>query len=648
MLRINQKIGTSRQKFLIFFSILLIEGCARKVPIIPYVPKEIGTIQGLVYESNGETPISGVIIWAYDRCGYITGYARTDIHGRYTIHDLFPGQYILQINSGEHYGTAGRYAGEYYKNAHRWEDAGLATVKVRESTSGINFLLGKGGAFQGKLIDSSKNLIPNTPFFLKAYTSKNSYVTHFSQTDSLGEYLLTGLEPGTYKIEIEPNGWIGGFYLGVEWDDAQTVESNFDTVNLSAFETTKGGAISGTVIPPAPGIMVQVIGKKKALEKLIDSSGYYIIGGLPEDEYLVKLSPQKDSPYAWKYYPDAISASQSTSISITTHDTITGIDFELTKEAVISGEVKNDLGNPVERFELELYTTEGEKLPKEASFHSPTGKYEINGIPPGEYILKISSFNNQEYKTYATQYYKSANSFKEATPIKVKSGYNTSGTDFKLKSAGWAQGFIYLNDKLISRENTRFKVIAFPIKTGPIAEGRNTFTGGYRISGLFPGEYKLCVVGANSEFAGVWVGGGRSFHDPKTDTVLIEKEKPANIDFSVTPGVGEIHGKVYDESTNGPISGEVFAYDSTGHIVQLAESSEDGYQLRGLPAGQYFIRTNKFAGYKDKWYINTDLQTPDCIDTAPWAVDISVGALSVEAKETEWTTGIDFYLKPAD
>ncbi len=627
--------------------ILFVTGCARKVPIVPYVPKETGTIQGLVYESDGKTPISGVMVWAYDKYGYIAEYAQTDIHGKYTIRDLLPEHYILQIRSGEHYGTAGRYAGEYYRNAYRWEVAYLIQVKAREPTSGINFLLERGGIFLGKLIDPNKNPIPETPFFLKTYSSKNSYITYFSQTDSLGEYLITGLEPGEYRIKIEPVGWIGGFYDGKNWGDAQIIESKFDTITLSDFEITKGCAISGTIIPPAPGIMVQVIGKKKALEKIVDSTGYYIIGGLPDDEYLIKLSPQKDSPYAWKYYPDDTFASQSTYISVTSLDTITGIDFRLAKGGVISGEVKDEDGNPVEEFELELYSigTIHEPLQKR-SFHSPNGKYEINGIPPGEYILKISSFYKNE--TYTTQYYKSANSFKDAIPIEVKSGYNTSGTNFKLRSAGWIQGFILLNDKLISREDIKFKVLAFPIKPWSITKGRNTFTGGYRVSGLPAGEYKFCAIAPNSIFAAMWIGGGRSFFDPKTEIILIEKEKPANIDFSVTPGECKICGKVYDKSDKLPISGKVVAYDSTGHIVQLAESSENGYQLKGLPPGQYFIRTYKFAGYKDKWYIDTNLLNPDCIDTTPWFVNIPSGVLPVEAKESELITGIDFYLEFAD
>ncbi len=661
MLRANKDIITMeycKHKFnlcririrveLIFMALLLIAGCARKVPIVPYVPKETGTIQGLAYEVDGKTPISGVMVLAYDTYGYISGYSHTDIHGKYVIQDIFPESYILQIHSGEHYGTAGRYAGEYYRNAYKWKDANLISVQARKPTSNVNFLLERGGIVLGKLIDRDKNPISNTSFFLQAYSSKNSYVTYFSQTDSFGEYWVSGLEPNNYKIKIEPVGWIGDFYQGNDWEDAQTIESKFDTVTLLDFEANRGGAISGTVTPFDLGIMVQVIGKNKALEKPLDSTGYYIIEGLPEDKYLVKLSPQKDSPYAWKYYPDVSFAHQSTYISVTSLDTITGIDFELTKGGVISGEVKNEVGSPVEKFELELYTTKTAcKLPlQKKNVYSPSGKYEINGIPAGEYILKINSFYDK--KTYITEYYKSADFFKDATSIEVKKGYNTFEIDFKLTSAGWVQGFLFLNNDLVSREDVKFKVLAFPVESGAVIEGRNTFTGGYRVSGLSSGEYKLCAIAPNSGFAAVWIGGGRSFIDPKTEIVLIYKGNPTNINFSVILGGCEITGKVYDKSSKLPILGEVAVYDSAGYIIQLAKSSEDGYRLKGLPVGQYFIRTYNFENYKDKWYDNADLLDPDCVDTAPWFFNIPSEILSVEVKESEITTDIDFYLEPSD
>lgn len=650
--------------------VLLMTGCAKKVEkveiapeVIPFRPEAAGIIEGLVYETNAKTPISGVMVVAYDRYGYATGYDETDMHGRYTISGLPFGQYILQIRSGEYYGTAQRYAGEYYRDAHQWQSAALFPVKSRKPTLSANFLLEKGGALCGKVIDASQKVpIPYTPFFLKAYTGKNSYVTYISQTDSLGEYLVTGLEPGIYKIKIEPEGWVGGFYGGTEiWDSAWVVESLLDTVTLRDFETIQGGAISGKVstthrVAPTEGveIAVQVIGKNKALEKRPDSTGYYIISGLPDGNYLVRLSPTKESSYAYLYYPDAITPYEATTVKVVQGDTVTGIDFELSQGGVISGVVKDDEGNSIEEFDIDVYPTVGATQwvtpisGREIRYSA--GKYEIRGLPPGEYILRISSFSARRLKSYANEYYKSATHFKDATPIKVKSGYNTSGINFNLEPAGWVQGFIFLNDELLSSEDVKFRVVAFNLGTREVRISQNTFVGGYRVSGLRPGEYKLCAVGEEG-FAAVWIGGGRQFDDPKTEVIKIEEGKPTNVDFSVTTGECQISGKIYDALTKSPISGEVLAYDSTGHILQIAQSNEEGYKLKGLAPGRYFVRT--FVGavrepplhYRDKWYKDCDLPEPDCIDTAPWVVKIPSLACSVELKEGELVRGIDFWLE---
>jgi hypothetical protein len=407
-----------------------------------------------------------------------------------------------------------------------------------------------------------------------------------------------------------------------------------DTVILPTLETNRGGTICGKVTPFAQGIMIQVIGKKKALKKNIDSTGYYIISGLPEDKYIVKLSPKKGSLYLAQEY--------STKIEITSQDTVSQIDFQLIEGGVISGTVKDENGVPIEDFDLTLYSTQSlVPIMEGKEIHSQGGNYKLCGVPEGEYILKINSFSPRTRKCYVRKYYDSM-LLESAIPIKVKKGFNTSGINFTLKRGGWIEGFIVLNTQALSSEDIKFKILAFNVKSGEVFTSQNTFCGGYRITGLPYGEYKLCAFAPNSKFANIWFGGGRSFNDPKTQIVKIEKEEPINVNFSVIFKELSISGKIYDALTKTPISGKVIAYDITGHIAQLADATHEGYVLQGLIPQKYYLRTYKVDNHYDQWY--KDYNMEDSLYTVPWRVKIPPQAQFVEIKE-ESVTGIDFELK---
>jgi hypothetical protein len=613
---------------------VLLAGCikeARITPdIVPLERRDVGEINGVVYESDARTPISGVMIVAYDKYGYATAYARTDMHGRYEIRNLPFGEYILQIRSGEFYGTTQRYAGEYYKNAYDWREAGVVPVKTAQPVLSVNFLLEKGGVLRGKMIDAaSRNPIAGNPFFLMAYRSKNSFVSYLSCTDSLGEYVITGLEPGSYRIKIEPEGWIGGFY-------GTDVDSWLDTVMLLDFEADRGGVITGKISSFIPGLMMKSKGREKSLQKAVDSTGSYEICGLPDDRYVISLSPPRGSVYAWGFHP--------TPVRTISGDTVSGIDFQLTQGGVISGAVKDERGLPIEEFDITLYNVAGKELVSNSEVHLSGGRYEVRGIPEGDYVLRISSFSSRLQRSYVTEYYGSVRSFEDAASVSVKSACNTSGIDFMLQSAGWVEGFVFLNDELLSSEDVTFEVVAFNLKTKEKAVCRNTFCGGYRVSGLAPGKYRLSVFSPNSEFAGVWIGGGRRFDDSKNISIEVKEGSPTNADFSVIFGGLEIRGMVHDVAGKSPISGEVIAYDSTGHIVQVAICGENGYVLDGLGAGKYFIRTNKFLDYEDKWYDNIAVVEERYSDAIPYVVQVPSEAHCVELIEGRLVTGVDFFL----
>lgn len=615
---------------------LLILSCTTEKTINHQISLPTSRIEGLVYENDAKTPIPGVPVMAYDKYGCFVSGNVTNTRGRYSISNLIPGEYIVRIHSGE-YGTGGKYAGEYYKNAYIWENSNPVNVKNTMVTTGINFLLDKGTTLTGKIVEQDTKVpLTNTMFFMKIYTSKEEYITYFNQTDSLGNYLVNGIEPGKYRISIEPDECVGRFYS----DTMITIKSTFDTVSGINFEAIKGGVITGKITPITQA-WIQVIGTSKSLEKQVDSVGNYIISGLPSGKYIVRVYPfPKTSQYAWKYWQNANSEMYATPVKVQGKDTVKNIDFNLEDEGIISGIVKDKNGLPLENCDFELYDTCGERLIEPTVSQTSGRYYEIHNLPQGEYILKVTSsyFN----KNFHGKYYKDTYQLETARKINVKSGHTTSDINFELDPAGSIQGFVLCNNALMSGDSIRFNIIAVNIQTNEIFSTKTTFTGGYKILGVPKGEYKLCTFAPETEFAVMWAGGGSHFNDKKNSIISVTGVDPIDFNLSVVPRTSQISGKVYDADKTLISGGKVTAYDSYGYITQIADIGPEGYILKGLPSGKYFIKTYNLKGYKDKWFNNSN--TIQLNKTILWTIIIPPNATPVEVTEDKNISGIDFEL----
>lgn len=98
-----------------------------------------GSISGMVYESDGETPIQNYIsVWAFNEYGRYSGYALiyTEDEGAYAITELSTDKYYVRTES------YGPYTNEYYDDVADWREATLVPVIDGQETSDINFTLG--------------------------------------------------------------------------------------------------------------------------------------------------------------------------------------------------------------------------------------------------------------------------------------------------------------------------------------------------------------------------------------------------------------------------------------------------------------------------------------------------------------------------
>jgi hypothetical protein len=97
---------------------------------------DLGSISGQVTAAEGGQPIPGLVAIAGSEALHFRRTARTDRQGNYTIQGLPPGDYIVAVPGGD-----SPFAGMFYSNANRREDATPVTVKSGTNTPDINFAL---------------------------------------------------------------------------------------------------------------------------------------------------------------------------------------------------------------------------------------------------------------------------------------------------------------------------------------------------------------------------------------------------------------------------------------------------------------------------------------------------------------------------
>ena len=289
---------------------------------------EAGSISGTITDANTGEPIPGAYVWAYGEFGH--GQARADSLGQYTI--------------------IGLYAGDYFVTAWAWgfwpQDYPTAvTVIEGQDTPGIDFALvpyeGPGeGIIAGRVFEDS--LFSPIPYAIVFAVSLNGN-WGFDFTDSVGAYMIQGLQTDDYYVFAIAPGYMGEFYDGVyTWEEATLVTPDAYDVDFYLVPCgTGGGRISGVTSSDGSlleGALVyaQMDGEVKGFARS-SSEGGYVINGLLPGTYTVYASMVS---YNDGSYPDPVEIGSGK---------VSGIDIELPPVQVgdVTGDGSIDLGDVI-------------------------------------------------------------------------------------------------------------------------------------------------------------------------------------------------------------------------------------------------------------------------------------------------------------
>jgi hypothetical protein len=188
------------------------------------------------------------------------------------------------------------------------------------------------------------------------------------------------------------------------------------------------GSISGTVTKfgtatPIEKVEVCAMTVSESEEKCAqtDADGEYTVE-LGPGEYKVEFWGEGVG-YATQYYSDKDTWEAAAKIPLGDGETLTGVDGHLHVQAKIKGRVVDAQSESVLKGVVVCAQLGNDAI--DCAQSDSSGKYELNGLPPGEYLVYFYPFDGD----HLLQYYDETQNFDDATLVTVAEGETKEGID---------------------------------------------------------------------------------------------------------------------------------------------------------------------------------------------------------------------------
>jgi hypothetical protein len=401
-----------------------------------------GSISGHVWELNGVTPISGASVYARNPVNNnILVTVNTGADGSYTIFGLAPGSYRLSAYASGHVSL-------WWQNTFSPANAASVSVTPSGNTPNINFSLDQGGSISGGVKSQSTGLSVSNVGIDIAGVDK--VITYFATTDASGQFYVSGLPFGQYKVRspssLAHNTGDDGFIREYYNNKPDFSAGDGVTISLTSPEArdinialeTGAGSLSGRVyqtdgITVISGARLQLFKYQdqeplNVLGMTTDSSGYYQFANLAPGQYEVRAGAAGNAGMWFNSAGNVFVRDQDSPVNVVAAADTPNINFRLPSGGTISGNVfKADGVTPITGAFLMVYDAQGHFYSfMRSGVGGVGGNYTTQGLPAGNYFLRADAAG------YCSKWYNNASSQEQATGISVTVPNDTPGINFNL------------------------------------------------------------------------------------------------------------------------------------------------------------------------------------------------------------------------
>lgn len=292
-----------------------------------------GKISGVVTDAAG-TPLPGINVFS---CVFTcVGNATTDANGVYLLNS------VPESDDGDRsvgaFDLSGTFARVYYEDAIDADSATPVAVAAGQTTTGIDLVMRAASSVSGSV--QLPNGTPAETVQVELCLVDGGGCL-FASTDASGDYEVTGVSPGTYRVRFDPAPPHAPTYYGdvvlIAEASELSVGAGSTTTGIDA-TLVLGGSISGRVTDASGGglFFTQVYPNAcsastgQCLAGPLFDGDYEIEGLAPADDYVVRFL--NETSWITEWYCDANSADDAVPVTVASGGTTLGIDASMQRD----------------------------------------------------------------------------------------------------------------------------------------------------------------------------------------------------------------------------------------------------------------------------------------------------------------------------
>ncbi|WP_303984580.1 carboxypeptidase regulatory-like domain-containing protein, partial [Niallia circulans] len=457
----------------------------------PSLTPNPATITGIVLDSATSTPLANALVQAFNSQGVFLASVLTDMNGQYTLSGLPEGTLTVEA-SAPNFGT------------------GIQTVTLTAGqTQTLPFTLTPNPASLSGIVTDAQTGSPITGALVQVFVVGTTIPVKSTLTDGTGQYLVSGLNEGEYRVVISADNYGTQPFRVVLTPGEQEILNAALTPNPATIQGTVTDAQTGSPISGA-GVVTVIAGSGIIIASTqTDLNGNYIITGLSPGTYNVVFSADNF-------------ASQTVTVNLAPGEVETVSPSLTPNPATITGTVFDSAtSTPLANALVQVFNSQGVFLASVLT--DMNGQYTLSGLPEGTLTVEASAPN-----------------FGTGIQTVTLTAGQTQTLPFTLTPNPASLSGI-VTDAQTGSPITGALVQVFVVGTTiPVKSTLTDGTGQYLVSGLNEGEYRVVISADNY--------GTQPFR------VVLTPGEQEILNAALTPNPATIQGTVTDAQTGSPIS----------------------------------------------------------------------------------------------